>query len=535
MTPLAAFSPWRLRVRTSRLSGWKATLTVFLAGALGALAMAPLHIWPALVVALVILFWSVDGARRGARTRRTATWRGFMFGMGYFLAGTFWLGFAFINRGPEFIPLIPLALPIFAAMLAAFWGLAMLGYVLVAQNSVWRVLTFAAVLATFEWLRGHIFSGLPWNLPAYAWPAGGAMSQAAAWFGVYGLTFLTLFAFAAPAVAFARGARLQRALPVLTAITLLAVLFSSGAYRLGSVEVPDQPGVRIRIVHMAITQQEKWGEDGAELARDRYLAMTASPGLDEVTHVIWPEGALPTFMLEDGRTMAMIGEVLGDGPVLMSGINRRERVGDSHINYYNALAVLRFPGGTPRLDTIYDKVRLVPFTETIPLAWLIAAIGFEDFSRLQFDSGLGPYVLDVEGAPPVMPLICYEAIFPDFVAAAPQRPSWLLNISNDAWFGPTSGPLQHINQARYRSIETGLPMVRSASRGISGVIDAFGRPVISIGRDAEGAYDVALPGALEETPYLFWRDRPFWLLCLIIIAGSGVQRWRRRGESSKPR
>jgi apolipoprotein N-acyltransferase len=525
---LSEFRPWRLRIRTGALRSWRISLVLFLAGALSSLAMAPLHAWPALAIGLITLFWSLEGVHRRTHPVSSGFWRGFVFGMGYFLAGTFWLGFAFINRGPEFIPLIPLALPILAAILAAYWGFATLVYVLIGHRSVWRVLVFAAVLVVFEWLRGHLFSGLPWNLPAYAWPAGGAVSQAASWFGVYGLSFLTVFVFTAPAVLFCRSDPLRRAMPALTGLAIFLVLLTAGAYRLSSTESLDQAGVRIRIVHMAITQAEKWADDGPERARDRYLEVTAAPGLGSVTHVVWPEGALPSFMLEDGATLGRIGNVLADGPVLMSGVTRRELAEDDSVRYYNALAVLRFPNGAPRLEALYDKARLVPFSETIPFAWALDLIGYSEFARYQFDAGHGPRVLDLDGLPPMMPLICYEAVFPGFVAAAPSRPAWLFNLSNDAWFGPTSGPQQHLIQARYRSIEHGLPMVRSASRGISGVIDPLGRMPLRIEREAEGAYDAALPRPLEMTPYARWGNMPFWMLCLSIMAGSLWQKWRRR-------
>jgi apolipoprotein N-acyltransferase len=530
---LADFQPWRLRVRVAALRNWRLCLLLFLAGALSSLAMAPYHVWPLLAVGLITLFWSIEGVGRRPRRISAAFLRGFMFGLGYFLAGTFWLGFAFINRGPEFIPLIPLALPILSAALAVYWGLAMVAFVLIRHRSVWRVLVFAALIAVFEWFRGHLFSGLPWNLPAYAWSAGGAISQTASWFGVYGLSFLTIFALTAPAVAFSKGDNLRRALPALTGLAIILVLFPAGAFRLAGPDLPDQPGVRIRIVHMALTQAEKWAEDGPEVARDRYLAMTAQPGLEDVTHVVWPEGALPSFMLEDGVTLGLIGTVLGDGPVLMSGVNRRELGEDGAVDYFNALAILRFPGGAPRLDALYDKVRLVPFSETIPFAWFLDLIGYSEFARYQFDAGHGPFVLDVAGAPPVMPLICYEAVFPEFVSAAPSRPAWLFNLSNDAWFGPTTGPRQHLIQAQYRSIEAGLPMVRSASRGFSGVIDPFGRMPLRVEPSAEGAYDTSLPRALNATPYVLWGDWPFWLLCIVIIGGSVLQSWRRHREASK--
>ena len=515
---------WRPRAWLAARRGWRHHLYLLAGGGLAALSMAPLHIWPALMAGLCLLLWSLDGARRTDRPVRSALLRGFLFGFGYFLAGTFWIAFAFITRGSGYAAMVPIAVPLFAALLAAFWGLAGGAYVMLAPRTVWRVLVFAAAITAFEWLRGHLFGGLPWNLPAYTWPAGGAMSQAASWFGVYGLTLLTVFLLASPAVALGP-LRLRRLMPVFVALPIALVLVLAGSLRLAGMEPDSQSGVRLRIVQTAMSQRDKWAPDGERLTRDRYLALTSRPGLDSVTHVIWPEGALPTFMLEDGPTLGLIGAELDGGQVLMTGVNRRGRGNaEDGYAYHNTLAVLRFPGGSPRLDTLYDKVRLTPFGEMVPLSWLVELIGFDDFTRYQFSPGPAASVLDVPGAPPVMPLICYEAIFPEFLRSVDERPAWLLNVSNDAWFGVAPGPQQHFNQARYRSIESGLPMIRSASRGISGVVDPAGRTLVWIQPQVEGVYDVDLPVPLAPPPYMGWGEGPVAFLIALIVAGALFQR-----------
>lgn len=531
------FHPWRWRARLLRLKGWRASLVLLLAGAVSALAMAPLHVWPAMMIGLVALLWSVDGVRGREKPLRTAFWRGFVFGFGYFAAGTFWLANAFISRGPEFKFMIPFALPAFFAMLAVFWGVAMLLYVAVAQKSVWRILVFAAAIASTEWLRGHVFSGLPWNLPAYAWSAGATMSQAASWMGVYGLSFLTIFMLASPGVLIARGEEFKRWLPSLGAIIIALVLFASGAYRLASFTVHYHPDVRLRIVHMAITQEEKWADGGAPRALQRYLNWSGQPGMDDVSHVLWPEGALPLFYDEMGRAslfqengdaLLQTSEVFAGGPQLVLGTSRREAGLDGDVRFYNSLWSVSFPDGWPDSTGFYDKTLLVPFSEILPLSGLISMLGFEEFARLQFTPGPGPAVLDIPGAPPMMPLICYEAIFPGFVRRAPDGAEWIYNLSNDAWFGTTSGPEQHVNQARYRSIETGLPMVRATSRGVSGVIDPLGRMPVRIEPEAEGAYDVELPRAVAAPLYQYLGDWPFLLGIFSIFGAIVLQRWRRR-------
>mgnify|MGYP003700748905 FL=1 len=262
------------------------------------------------------------------------------------------------------------------------------------------------------------------------------------------------------------------------------------------------------------------------MTRDRYLELSGEPGLADVTHVIWPEGALPVFMLEDDATLALIGQQLRAGQTLVAGINRRADNGSGEYAYYNALVGLRFPNGSPRVESLYDKVRLTPFSEIVPLTGLLRAVGLDEFARYQFTPGPGATTLDLPGAPPVMPLICYEAIFPGFVRAAADRPAWLLNISNDAWFGVTAGPRQHFNQARYRAIETGVPMIRSAARGVSGVVDAHGRTRVEIPPGEEGVRDVNLPRPVSVPLYGWWGDVPVWIVILTVLAGVLILRRR---------
>ncbi|WP_203291168.1 apolipoprotein N-acyltransferase [Maricaulis parjimensis] len=516
-------SVMRPRAWLAARRSWRHRLYLVLAGAVSALSMAPLHFWPALMAGLCLLLWSFDGARRTNRPLRSALMRGFLFGFGFFLAGTFWIAFAFFTRGPGYGALVPIALPGFAALLAIFWGLAGVLYVSIAQRSEWRVLVFAAVITLSEGLRGHLFGGLPWNLPAYTWSAGGLVSQSAAWAGVYGLTFLTVYMLAAPAVAFGSRFRVTRFMPLMAAGAMALVLVCFGALRLSAMPDALQPDVRIRLVEAGLSQAEKWGPEGGEIARDRYLELTGEPGLDAVSHVVWPEGALPIFMLEDGDTLGRIGEALDGGQILIAGVNRRARL-ESGAAYYNSLAVMRFASGSPRVEGLYDKVRLTPFGEMVPMSWFLSLIGFDEFTRYQFTPGPAASVLELTGAPPMMPLICYEAIFPGFVRDMPDRPAWLLNVSNDAWFGATAGPQQHFNQARYRSIETGLPMVRSASRGVSGVVDAAGRARVEVAPDVTGVTDVSLPVAVQAPPYMIWGDWPAWLASLITIAAVLFQR-----------
>ena len=516
---------WRSYLMRAR--GWRAFALLFALGAVSALALAPLFFFPAMIIGLTGLIWLLDGSACSERPMRSGFWRGFVFGWGYFIAGCFWIGLAFWSRGPAYTPFAPLGVIGLATLLAPFWGAA--GAVLArwGGRGPERVLVFAIALAVFEWMRGHILSGLPWNLPAHVWPAGGAISQSAAWVGVYGLTLITVYAFAAPAALVGRGVIGARLTPSLIAMAGMLVILVLGAVRLMSAQVEHQPDITLRIVQTDFTQREKWGEGGLERVRDRYLRLSHAEGYEEVTHLLWPEGALPTLLLEDVASLNALSDSLADGPVLLAGTTRAIDLPDGETRYYNSLVTVSFPDGAARWGRIYDKVWLVPFGEYMPLASAAEAVGIDVLSRVaSFTPGPGPRLLSVDGAPPFMPLICYEGVFPNYVARAPSRPGWLFNLSNDAWFGDTTGPRQHLNQSLYRAIETGVPLVRSAARGVSGVSDPYGRMIVRISPRREGAYDAPLPQPLAPTVYSRLGDFPFWTAIAGLIVWIVFRRWR---------
>lgn len=516
----------RIRALYAAAQGWRGAALLALTGAVAALAHAPFHLFPALIVGLVGLIWTLDGAARQPRPLRAGFWRAFAFAFGYFLAGTFWVVLAFWNRGPAWVLLAPFAQGIGVAWLALPWAAAGALQARYAGRGASRALVLALLLFAAETLRGLGDFAFPWNLPAHVWAGGGAISQSASVIGASGLSLLTLIAFCTPAALVGRGAAAQRVAPVFAALLVFAGLYAGGARRLDAAVETLEPGVRLRIVQAAISQRDKWAEGNEEAVRDRYLALTAQPGLSEVTHVLWPEGALPLYLLEDGATLSGLSVRLRDGAVLLAGTATRREDETGRVRYYNSVTALAFPDGRPRLTGLYDKVRLVPFGEYIPLSGVIDAFGVSSLSQMVegYSPGIGAVTIAIPGAPPVAPLICYEIVFPRFAPRGGERPGWLLNLSNDSWFGPTAGPRQHLNIARYRAIEEGLPVARAASGGLSGVIDPWGRARFLVEPDAEGAFDAPLPVALEPT---FFARRGAMgaagIFLIALIAGLG---WR---------
>jgi apolipoprotein N-acyltransferase len=512
---------------------WQARLLAFGLGVLYVGAQAPLFLWPTALIALTGLVWLLDGAAKTTGPKRAGAFIGWYFGFGQFLAGMYWIGSAFLERGAAYVPLMPFAVLALAAGLALFWMLGGLICLRLWSRDNSRVLVFALVFFAMEWLRGHIFTGLPWNLPGLIWPAGGIVSQTASWAGVWGLSLFTLFAFSAPAaLTWSRNGAVGRAIPSGLAFLLFAVLFGSGLSRLADAEDKMVPNVRLRVIQAQIDQSEKWDPANEQKVIDQYLDLSSAPGLARITHLVWPEGALPILLLERPDVLEQMAVRFADGPVLLTGATRREVGDNNEILFRNSLVALSFVRGNPALEMVYDKHHLTPFGEYLPFGRQLAASGIKALTPLGggFTPGPEAVVTPIPQAPMGAPQICYEAIFSGFTPNTPDRPEWIINVTNDSWFGPTSGPWQHVQQARYRAIEQGVPVVRSASSGISGVIDAYGRQVAGAPSGTNAFIDAQLPKALPGTVFASFSGLAVFLW-LALVFGVSLLQMRRTAKN----
>jgi apolipoprotein N-acyltransferase len=528
---------------------WRRFAVAGAAGAVGALAMPPFGLVPLLAVSLTPAIWLLDGigsreqGKNGAapspalprlRDLRSAAALGWCWGFGYFVAGLWWLGAAFLVEAEEFAWAMPfgvLGLPALLAFFPAF------GFALARMlwSAGWaRLFAFAAALTASEWLRGHLFTGFPWNSPGMAlaqhlWPM-----QAASVVGLYGLTLLALLLGAAPASLAAGRSGQARWLPPTVAALTLAGLLGLGALRLPADALPPVAGARLRIMQPNLPQDAKFNPRNGAAILHHYLALSTGPdgrGLDGITHVVWPESAFPFLLHRDQGALARIAEALPRGTTLVTGAARMgdplpgEEVG----RFFNAIQVVAEDG---TITASYDKTHLVPFGEYVPgfVDALIRAVGLREFVHIP--GGFSPaerrLPLLIPGLPPVAASVCYEAIFPGAVAPEGPRPSLILNVTNDAWFGATPGPHQHFAQARLRAVEEGLPLVRAANTGISAVVDPFGRVLQALPLGVEGILDGDVPVALPATLYSRYGDRILGLLLLVCLALSLMARPRRQ-------
>jgi apolipoprotein N-acyltransferase len=530
-TPIAA-----LAKRVGSLSGWRHRLAAAGAGAASVLAMAPFHFWPVLWVTLPLLVWLIDGAMARcvengiARRITAAAGTGWWWGFGYFLAGLYWIGEPFLVEAETFAALIPLAVTLMPAGLALFTAMAT-GLAATAWTAgAARVLALALALSATEWLRGHILTGFPWNVLGYALTYPIELMQSAAVLGIYGLTLAAVLVFALPAILWAETAERRRGRlgALLVALMPLLIAGAAGRARLAYATADVVPDTKVRIVQAGIPQQKRmrpelWAshfQDHLDLSGKDPIGKADK--LAGVTLVIWPETAMPFAALDTPAALSALGDLLPDGTSLISGAIRIERGGADGkrpLRFFNSLLVL---GKGGFLVALYDKVFLVPFGEFLPFRPLLAALGLNEVAqRGGFSTGIQPRpLLAIPGLPAaVVPLICYEAIFPGAVVqggsptaqagaqadegALPQqkRPGVIVNITNDGWFGNTTGPRQHLHQARVRAVEEGLPLLRAANSGVSAAFDAYGRPMGHLDLNARGTLDVPLAVALAPPPY----------------------------------
>jgi apolipoprotein N-acyltransferase len=519
--------------------GWKRAAIALVAGALSALAMAPFNAWPVLLLTFPVAIWLIDGAGAGRwRGVPAAAMSGFWFGLGYFVPGLYWIGHAFLVDAPTFAWLMPFAvlgLPAYLALFTAF-GFALARLLWTRDGS--RVLALATSLTIAEWLRGHVLTGFPWNAFGYALSEPLALAQTASLIGLWGMTFLSVAIFASPAALIDGSSRGRKPwIAPATALVLLAAMLAFGAIRLTLLPTAMVDRVKLRIMQPNLQQDVKFNYAAKAEVMQKYLTLSdrasgpESTGVAAANILIWPESAFPFFLTREADAMAQIADLLPKGTVLLTGSVRAPDLppGARVTRAYNSIYVIDHDGS---VLSVYDKLHLVPFGEFLPFQELMEKLGLVQLTKVQggFIPGTRRRAMAIPDAPRALPLICYEAIFPGDVAARDDRPGWIVNLTNDGWFGISTGPYQHLQQARLRAIEEGLPMVRAANTGISAVIDPLGRVVARLGLGVEGVLDAGLPAALPPTIYARIGDIP--AAVIVVMALVLVIRRRLAGRTS---
>ena len=459
-------------------------LLAFFFGICATLTLPPFYLFPLVIPAYGGLFWLLGKVL----TRRAALAIGFFWGWGFYITGLYWFVIALMTDPDKFAWLIPLALFALTAVIALYTALFALLYAHVRRSGIAGAFVFAAFWTVVEFARGNLFGGFPWNLGGYVFAGSDASIQLSSLVGVYGLTFVTVF-IGALSVADRR-----------TAVLFWLLVCAGVVWGAGRVETAPRDfveGVKLRLVQAGIQQPHKWDPTRQMEGLQAHVELAASEGIEGITHIIWPETAVP-YILRDHSTLAIrLGQTLLPNQHLITGALR-----EAEDSVTNSITVINAEGN---IVGNYDKHRLVPFGEFLPLrplipAWLETPVGMTDMA-----AGDGAKTLDWPGLPSVSPLICYEVIFPADAVRRSTRPGWLLSVTNDAWFGNSTAPYQHLAAARMRAVEQGLPMVRAANTGISAVYDAYGREVARIPLNEKGFVDAGLPSPSQNrTVYTRW-------------------------------
>jgi apolipoprotein N-acyltransferase len=507
--------------RLQAARGWRRRGLALLLGVLAALALPPLLVFPLLVLGLSGLLLLIDDRRPPLASFSAGWWWGF----GHFILAFYWIAESLLVDAARFGWMIPPIIGGLAGGMALFIALAALATRWLRLRGPAKVVAFAGFWVIGEWLRGHLLSGFPWDLAGYTLAFSDALIQYAALGGIWGLSLLTVAVAAMPAVLWESPRRLALA-ACGGAVLVALLLFLGGTARLVMADDAFVPHVLLRIVQPAIPQTLKWkpgvGEQNVALHRQLTVAV---PGIENVTAVIWPETAVPYLLERNPKLRQWLGAAVPSGALLITGALRAEPTEGDWQRLYNSAEALDHDGN---LIGSYDKFHLVPLGEYVPLRSVFPFINKVTPGDVDFTEGPGPRTLALPGLPPVGPLICYEVIFPGRVVDRDHRPQWLLNLTNDGWFGSSSGPYQHFTAARLRAVEEGLPLVRAANTGVSGLIDPYGRVLARIELGKSGVRDLPLPAGLNPPPF-FARLGDWTLLVQLLIAGLLAWFLARRG------
>lgn len=503
--------------------GWRKFVLSFCLGGISVLALPPVGWFFMLFFTMPSLVWMLDGAVETSFAQQTnqkktgfkriladiyairsAFGVGFGFGFGYFFVGLLWIGEAFLVDAQQYIYLLPIAVTMLPAFLALFWAMACLVARYFWAGRIKNIIILSVSLTVFEYLRGNILTGLPWNLLGFAFDFSTAMLQSASVWGVYGLTFWVFLVSLSVSLLASDQVKMRNV--IIGIGCFFAVFWGAGTVRLNMYPTQYHDNIVMRLVQGNIAQVDKWRPEMRSVIANRYLELSGrkttadTSNIAEFTHLIWPESAVPFLLNVGSGFMRETSRILGDDAYLITGAVRKQK-GVEKDQYFNS--VLAFDADGNRLAK-YDKHHLVPFGEYLPFNGLLETMGINKLISFDgsFSAGIQPTNIYLKNTPAFAPVICFEIIFSGQIVDRKNRPEWILNLTNDAWFGQTIGPYQHLAQARMRAIEEGLPLVRIANTGVSAVFDPLGREIARLRQGKTAILDTPLPLKIEPTLFV---------------------------------
>ena len=460
---------------------------IFLLGCLSAFSFSSNSVFiciPIIFIALSCLFYLLY---KNKNNLYYIFFIGSLFSFGQLFTGLFWIANAF-----EFVYTYGIYLGIIAVILltlalSIFYGISCI--IIVYIKNIWRLnlfgfaLIFSIFLSLGEYFRGNLLTGFPWNIVGYVWVDSSVVLQSVSLIGIYGLGLFTFLAATSLVLVFKNiNYAFYSLFPIL-------ILFFYGVIRLYNIEDSNNKVVQVRVVQPNIDQNEKWNSNLKSRHLDKLISLSIKNNSIKIPDIIiWPESALPYSSSILEKNPEMINWLLED-QVLIAGITRTKFNQKDLVKIYNSALITDKYFQNPKY---YDKVRLVPFGEYNPFKQLFKFEKFTD-GTLDFSSGEKTNSFNLENINyKIAVLICYEIILPS-KAINGFRPDFIVNLTNDAWYGNTIGPLQHLAAARVRAIEEGLAVIRAANTGISAVINPYGKYIERLELGKEGVIDTNIP------------------------------------------
>jgi len=507
------------------LSGWRRYVAAYVFGFAAATALPPFNLVPILWVCFPALLFLL----RGTSGVRAAFATGWTFSFGYLTLSLYWIAGALFVDIKSFWWALPFAVAGLPAVLSLYYGLAAMAARKWGLGRPDGLFFFALCWFLADMARGHLFTGFPWDILGYAWGDVLPILQSTSVFGIDGLTLLTLCLAVLPAAYVVCATKRTAHVLMGSGVLLLVGMFLAGQVRLDQASHEMVEGVRLRLVQPHTSQSMKWRPEQRLANFQKLMTLSFDQSADKpITHTIWPETAVAYYLTEEPNIRARIAEVMPKDSVLLTGVVRRQVETQGEDRYYNSLIAMDSSG---TVVAGYDKFHLVPFGEYMPGR---SFIPFQVISTLgvDFTAGEGPRTLRVPHLPPFSGLVCYEGIFSGDVIEAEAPPSFLLNVTNDAWYDGTIGLAQHFAIVRVRAIEQGIPLVRVANNGITGVVDSYGRVVASFGANEAGFVDSDLPAPIKKQAFMGLSFAPIsfvfpWFLALCLVVIRLIRRKRR--------
>lgn len=495
----------------------------FLLGTICNFAFAPFHFFPAAIFSISAFYFLLNAQTQ----KKRIFWLSWCYGFGYFLAGVYWIVISLLVDAEKFAWLIPFGLTLIPGVLAIYFGLFGLCYQAFVKKlelveTHEKILAFAIFWLIFEALRSFLFTGFPWNLIGYSWSFSDKMIQSASIFGIWGLSFFAVLISLFPVLFFKLEGKKLKPITIdrpdlIFASTLFWMIVASlvfGNSHINNKKIPVLENQKLRLVQGNIKQDMKWDAQQKYKNFIKHVELTNSQDLSGISAVIWSETSVPYVIDANSELLGKINAAIPENGVLVTGGIRLKYEEDNNqiANVWNSIFALK----KDQIIDSYDKHHLVPFGEYVPLQKYFPFIDKITDGAVGFSEGLGPKTIKTDGFS-FSPLLCYEVIFTDKIIDKTNRPDLLINLTNDAWFGNSTGPYQHFDMAKMRAVEYGISLARVANTGITAFFDPFGRVIKHINLNQEGIIDVNLIKNLEPTIYSLYSFYPLMLLLFSLV------------------